>query len=98
MAWSCEDGGVSCRSVGRLVFYGARGGAFWVVFSCGNYREGCLCGEADLLRRMVRERPGGLSVPSGRSSWFGLFYMWGAVILFPLAACDGVGGDGGGGE
>ena len=39
VAWSCGDGRVFCRSVGRLVFYGARDGAFWVVFSCGNYRR-----------------------------------------------------------
>lgn len=73
-------------------------GRFGWFFSCGNYREGCSWGEADLLRRVVRERPGGFCVPSGRSSLFGLFYMWGAVALFPLASCDGVGGDGGGGE
>lgn len=49
---------------------GAWGGAFWVVFSCGNYREGCSLGEADLLRRVVRERPWGFRVPSGRFARF----------------------------
>lgn len=40
----------------------------------------------------------GFCIPSGRSSRFGLFYVWGAVVLFSLASHDGVSGDGGGGE
>lgn len=44
------------------------------------------------------ETPRGFCIPSGRSSRFGLFYVWGAVVLFSLASHDGVGGDSCGGE
>ena len=59
---------------------------------------GLFVGTGACLWRMVRERPGGFRIPSGRSSRFGLFYIRVSVVLFPLAAGDGVGGDGCGGE
>ena len=75
---------MSCRFLldGSFLRYAGRGvlGGFFMW----KLSEGCSWGEADLLRRMVRERPGGLSVPSGRSSWFGLFYMWVLSLYFLL--------------
>lgn len=59
---------------------------------------GLFVGRGGFVASGGKRTPRGLSVPSERSSWFGLFYMWGAVALIPLASCDGVGGEGGGGE